>query len=170
MLFRSGARCLPNTGYVWEKVADIETGVVNPVCAELQSKLLNAAKRNDVEAARSALSAGAHPDTAGFEKPRFYYEAQEPLVRAVRAGSTEVVGLLLDYGANVEQEECCCMSCYTPLSAAIEGEHVEIVKLLLERGADLNHVDQYDPTVNALRRAERKGNREIIDLVRRAAE
>jgi hypothetical protein len=161
-----GARCLPRTLYVREKVVDIEGGVVNPVCAELQSGLLNAAAENDVGAAQAALLAGAHPDAPGYVEPRVYHEAKRPLVRAAWAGSAEAVRLLLDYGADIEQEECCCMSCDTPLSAAIEGERVETVRLLLLRGADVNHVDQFAPRLTALRRAESKGNREVIELVR----
>lgn len=168
---RGAARCQPGAHYVWEKVVDIESGVVNPVCADLQSRLLNAAQRNDVEAARAALEEGAHPDLSGYVKPRAYGDPRRPLLRAAWAGNTEVVRLLLDHGADVEQEQCCCMTCSTPLFVAIEAGHAATVELLLSRGADVNHVDrQFAPEHTALWRAEQKGNREIIELVRRAAE
>ena len=167
---RGAALCQPDTTYLWEKAAYDEGGVVNPVCATLQSRLLNAAGRNDVDAARAALEAGAHPEAWGYPERHSYPEAKYPLIWAAGAGSDEVVGLLLDNGADIEHEACCCMSCDTPLFAAIESGDAATVELLLSRGADVNHVDrQFAPEQTALWRAEQKGNREIIDLVRRAA-
>ncbi|HKC62412.1 MAG TPA: ankyrin repeat domain-containing protein [Pyrinomonadaceae bacterium] len=163
-----GMRCRANTLYLWEKVEDLESGVVNPYCAELQSKLLNAAIENDVNNARAALSQGASPDSPAYPTPHKYYETERPLVSAAWQGNTEIVKLLLDNGADVEQEYCCCMLCSTPLIAAIETGHAETVKLLLARGADVNHRDKYDPDVTALQRAEKKENQEIISLIRQA--
>ncbi|MDT7605476.1 MAG: hypothetical protein QOF61_3473 [Acidobacteriota bacterium] len=164
-----GERCLANTLYLWNKVDDIEGGVVNPYCADLQSDLLNAAINNDLVAARRALALGASPDSPGYETRRDYYETRRPLVSAAWEGSTEVAALMLDNGADIEQEYCCCMSCQTALDAAVEAKHIETIKLLLARGADVNHRDSADPAWTPLRQAEQGGNQEIISLLHQTA-
>ena len=122
-----GARCLENTAYVWERQEDVESGVVNPFCAGAQLRLLKAASDGDVEGARAALSQGASPNSPGWTEERFYYETHYPLVQAAWGGHAEVVKLLLDNGARVDKEYCCCMSCMTPLAAAVEGGHARFV-------------------------------------------
>jgi ankyrin repeat protein len=163
-------RCQANTLYLWEKVEDIESGVVNPYCADLQSDLLNAAINNDLAKARRALAQGASPNSPGYEKRRDYYESRRPLTSAAWEGSTEVLSLMLDNGADIEQEYCCCMSCRTALDFAVEAKHVETVKLLLARGANVKHKDSADPEWTTPRRAEEGGNQEIISLLHQAAQ
>ena len=62
-----------------------------------------------------------------------------PLHIAVAVGSTEMVGLLLDRGADIEAGTFA--SCNTPLHVAImavdSGESIEVANLLLDRGADI---------------------------------
>jgi ankyrin repeat protein len=164
-----GEPCLANTLYLWNKVDDIEAGVINPYCADLQSDLLNAAINNDVAAARLALAQGASPNSPGYKTRRDYYETERPLVSAAWEGSTEVAALMLDNSADMEQEYCCCMSCRTALDMAVEAKHIEMVRLLLARGANANHTDSADPTWTTLRRAEEGGDKEIISLLRQSS-
>lgn len=160
-----GERCASNTLYIWDQVGDIEAGVINPYCADLQTDLLDAAIKNDLAAARRALALGANPNSPGYETRREYYETQKPLVSAAWNGSTEVLALMLDNGADIEQEYCCCMTCQTALDAAVEAKRIESVRLLLARGANANHKDSADPSWTTMRRAEQGGNQEIISLL-----
>jgi ankyrin repeat protein len=59
-----------------------------------------------------------------------------PLRNAAGAGHMEVVKLLLDRGANVNEPEPRIAPFGGALHAAVSGRHYAIVKLLLERGAD----------------------------------
>lgn len=59
-----------------------------------------------------------------------------PLRNAAGAGHMEVVKLLLDRGANVNEPEPRIAPFGGALHAAVSGRHYAIVRLLLERGAD----------------------------------
>ncbi len=59
-----------------------------------------------------------------------------PLRNAAGAGHMEVVKLLLDRGANVNEPEPRVAPFGGALHAAVSGRHYAIVRLLLERGAD----------------------------------
>ena len=59
-----------------------------------------------------------------------------PLRNAAGAGHMEVVKLLLDRGANVDEPEPRIAPFGGALHAAVGGRHYTIVKLLLDRGAD----------------------------------
>jgi ankyrin repeat protein len=59
-----------------------------------------------------------------------------PLVVAAGEGQCEVLGLLLDRGANLEHQNYLGE---TPLFFAIRSRSLETVRLLLERGVDLGH-------------------------------
>jgi ankyrin repeat protein len=61
-----------------------------------------------------------------------------PLRNAAGAGHMEVVKLLLDRGANVNEPEPRIAPFGGALHAAVSGRHYAIVKLLLDRGADAN--------------------------------
>lgn len=58
-----------------------------------------------------------------------------PIHFAAQDGRTNLVALLLDFGANIDSLNH--TNC-TPLYFAVCGNHIETVKLLLSRGADLN--------------------------------
>jgi ankyrin repeat protein len=53
--------------------------------------------------------------------------------QAAKAGHVDVVMLLLDHGANVNEPDGMGR---TPLIACAEGDHTQLVELLLEAGAD----------------------------------
>lgn len=62
------------------------------------------------------------------------YKGQTPLYQACYRGYTEMVTLLLDYGANINHQEP--TSGTTPLYASCSKGYHAIVELLLERGAN----------------------------------
>ena len=61
------------------------------------------------------------------------------LIKAVREGHEEVVELLLDYGASINQKDS---SGFSSIIFATMKEHIQIVKLLVSRGADVNDKDK----------------------------
>ncbi len=156
-----GKPCLANTAYRFENNGYDDTGPVSPYCAKLQMDLLAAATSGNVEAARHLLSEGATANSPGLSGGDYY----NPLVLAAFAGHTEMVRLLLDNGADVNREQCCCMSCSTALTHAVDTGNVEIVKLLIARGADVHYTSHYDREWTMRRRAEKDGNKEIIELL-----
>lgn len=84
-----------------------------------------------------------------------------PLDLAIRRNHPEVVALLLDHGAVVNQAEF--LSSGTPLHLAASRGHVEIVALLLNKGATVNTATKSGMT--PLHLAARKGNRQIIEML-----
>ncbi len=71
------------------------------------------------------------------------------LISACGNGSTEVVQLLLEKGADVNRVY---KDRYTPLSAACSAGSIEIVQLLLENGADVNKVADWHTALVAAAR------------------
>ena len=89
--------------------------------------LLDAARRGDVAAVRSALSEGADPNAAeGDGLTALHISAEQ--------GSAQIVRILIDARANVEAKTR--LGEYTPLHLAAEGAHASVVRVLLEAGAD----------------------------------
>ena len=92
------------------------------------------------------------------------YYSGLPLRNAAAAGHMEVVRLLLDRGANVNEPEPGIAPMGGALHAAIGGRHYEIVRLLLDRGADANAVAE--SSGDCLFMARHVGApQEIIDLI-----
>ena len=88
-----------------------------------------AAFAHNADAARALLAAGADANelaTASFAQVT-------PLGTAATFGAAEIVGLLLDHGADTERTSD---HGNTPLHSAAANGNRQIVELLLERGAD----------------------------------
>jgi len=66
--------------------------------------------------------------------------AKTPLLYAAREGHVDIVRLLLDAGANLEQADA---DGVTPLLIALMNEHAEAASFLVERGANVNAMDWY---------------------------
>ena len=90
--------------------------------------LLDAARRGDVAAVRSALSDGADPNAAEGDGLTALHIAAEQ-------GDSQIARLLIGARANVEAKTR--LGEYTPLHLAAEGAHVSVVRVLLEAGADV---------------------------------
>ena len=88
-----------------------------------------------------------------------------PLYKAAVQGETEIVGMLLEAGAdpNLEsggEDEG------TPLCAAASWGHAGIVRLLLQHGADPNLVEKPNQgSMTALAWAQRNGHSKTVELL-----
>ena len=88
--------------------------------------LLDAARRSDAAAVRTALRAGANPNAAQGD-------GLTALHLAAEKGSLEVTRLLIDAKANVEARSR--IGGYTPLHVAAQNAHAPVVTALLAAGA-----------------------------------
>ncbi len=89
--------------------------------------------------------------------------SKSPLETAAFYSTPEIVQLLIDNGASVNQQNWHEKG--TPLMAAVTANNLENVKILLEHKVDPNLKDKFEHT--ALWYAQRKGNKEIIQLLRK---
>lgn len=96
--------------------------------------LLDSIERLSVTGVKEQLAAGASANGSRWRRLIARYEPT-PLIAAVRVGSREISGLLLDHDANPNLDTAMWM---TPLALACERGYRTIVELLLERGADVN--------------------------------
>jgi ankyrin repeat protein len=90
---------------------------------------------------------------------------ESALADAARRGDLEAARLLLDKGADVNIVD---YRGYTPLilAAQFDRDSPELVRLLLSRGADVNAVAE---GLTALTIAERRGETELVRILRQAA-
>lgn len=86
-----------------------------------------------------------------------------PLIEATKLGNTEVVRILLHYGAEVEVRSTTVY--WTPLHIAANRNYKEILGLLLEKGADRQALTMDGKTAWAL--AQEVGNGEICQILGR---
>jgi uncharacterized protein len=102
--------------------------------------LLIAVFRNQIEAVRILLAAGADPNVRGDE-------GDSPLRFCAQEGFVEMARLLLLCGATKTIDEWGGERAMTALGLAARGLHVEMVKLLLAHGADPQgrDVDRFTP-------------------------
>ena len=122
--------------------------------AEIEAELLLAAQHGLALAVRFLLDTGVDVDAAGFL-------GYTPLIWASRNGHDEVVRLLLEADASIDNQtaEAEITALY---SAANEG-HTEATRVLLEAGANTELADTANNT--ALLRASRKGHVEVVRLL-----
>jgi ankyrin repeat protein len=113
--------------------------------------------RDNLEAVRALLEAGADPNEAN------YFDDRRPLYYAIRSGSFEMVKLLITKGAEINFVIKYDDS-HTPLTQAVDNGRIEIVVLLLEKGADVFKTGgYYDKT--ALDIAKDKRNLDLVNLL-----
>jgi ankyrin repeat protein len=86
-----------------------------------------------------------------------------PLHLALENGAEEIVGMLLDRGANTEARSLSILSGQTPLFWGSKNGNQAIVQLLLEKGANIEAKDHSDRT--ALILAASNGHEAIVQLL-----
>ncbi|HKN87062.1 MAG TPA: ankyrin repeat domain-containing protein [Nitrospiraceae bacterium] len=122
--------------------------------------LLHAVDQGDSAAVSSLLSRDVDPNI------QFPIVGSRPLILAAAKGHQEMVGLLLDRGAQVNAAD---YTGWTPLHAAIYGGHAEVVQLLLDRGADFKYAHHWY-LVSPLALAESlardsDGRKKVVDVL-----
>ena len=155
-------RCAPSTVYYSERneYTDAGEGVVDSSCSKWQLELQKAVEAGNLSSARTALANGANPNSPGDD-----YDLIRALPLAARTGNVEMARLLLDNGADVDFQHCCCMACYAPLTYAVDNGNVEMVRLLVARGADVNYEIANSDGMTLRDSAAAKGNQEILKIL-----
>src|ERR1700693_4059281 len=95
-------------------------------------QIIKAAKSGDVAAVRTLLETDA--SLVGARDS----DASTPLHCAAWKGHTELAGLLLDFGADVNARNNNGHWGDTPLHAAAHGNQRSVAELLIDRGADIH--------------------------------
>jgi hypothetical protein len=126
----------------------------NPL-TEAEEKLLKVAKWGKLQEAKDALDDGARVDAVDEE-----YPPGTPLHKAADNGHKEMVGMLIERGANVDAAH---KDGRTPLHLAALRGHKEIVGMLIGKGANVNAADE--DGVAPLHYAAGYGHKEIVGML-----
>jgi ankyrin repeat protein len=135
---------------------------------QLQESLTTAIQQSDVQSTITLLRQGAdinYVDNAGYLPLHYacvygmydiaelllewgsdytsYLSGHAPIVLASQNGHVNIIRLLLDYGASIEEAG---KSNTPPLIAALQGSHFSTVEFLLQNGALVNSVDKAENT------------------------
>ena len=131
----------------YEKKANVMTQ------EELNKKLLDAVRINNISEVEEAMSLGADVNSADDD-------GWTPLIYAAYCGNTDITILLLKYRTNIN-----AVNKYgdTALMMACWNGYIDIAELLIEHGADVNAVDNMGRS--ALGFAYRNGYTDIVNLL-----
>ena len=121
------------------RLQDVQVPVPHP-------ELFNAARQGDIEEVKRILSCNVDINKGELT----------PLYIAAENGHTEIVKLLLDAGAKVDETTLYCVA---------QFGNTELLALLLEAGADVNGEKDYDSPLYV---AGRYGNTETVKLLLKA--
>jgi len=130
-------------------------GILPDVHADLNARLVDAAKAGNVDELGASLEAGADPNATD---DRYHHTA---LKWAVVAGHIEAVRMLLRAGADTEADAD--TQGQTALMYAAALKRTELVRILLEAGADVNA--NADNGATALMLAALSGAVDIVKLL-----
>ncbi len=119
--------------------------------------LSDAINMGNTERVKSLLEAGVDPQVLDTRRAA---NGRYPLNWAALGGDVEIIELLLDAGADINQAN---LSGFTPLHHAIEGSSVEAARLLIQRGADLSMTNRARQT--PLQLAQAMGRSAIVTLI-----
>lgn len=99
--------------------------------------LMTAASQGHLSVARTLIEHGAdvNAERRLYAEPAFPLHYRTALFDAVRDADSEMVGFLLENGANPNVQD---FVGYTPLSYAASTSDIEKVRLLLDHGAEIN--------------------------------
>jgi hypothetical protein len=115
-----------------------------------ENALLDAIRREDLEAVQAALASGANSDTTS-------QTGDFPLMEAAERGNAAIVRALLENRAQVNRRHDYMG---TALTAAATKGNVEVVRMLVEAGANVR-----DPKEVALPRAAHYGRLEVVQYL-----
>lgn len=152
--FTTAARCGSNWGIqvLQRRNADIDTLNDNGASALVEAVVID-----DLEAAQTLLANGANPNGnhGALDK--------RPLILAAIQGSTEIVKLLLQFGADLHVVDSVGLSA---LYWAVSGNQLDTARFLLSRGADVNKgFDGSTPLQSAITSAITENQLEMLYLV-----
>ena len=102
-------------------------------------------------------------DIKGLRLYRRPFSGQTALIAAVNKNHIDIVTVLIEAGADINLGRGGSNN-HTPLMEAAYGGHIEIVQMLIKARADVNIHTDYG--ITAIYQAQRKGNPEIIKLLR----
>jgi tetratricopeptide (TPR) repeat protein len=125
--------------------------------ADVSANLILAARDGNLAGVTAALKEGADINA---KMPPI---GRTALIWASEQGHVEVVKLLLEKGANVDEKN---FTGGTALMAALEQGQTEILKLLLEKDADVNIKNVYG--VTPLGKAKEMGRSDIVEMLKNA--
>ena len=121
--------------------------------SEVESTLIQAAKKGNVELVKSALDNGANVNAKDAD-------GWTALHQSALYGPKEVVELLIAKGADINAKE---RDRWAPLDQAAYNGHIEIAELLISKGADVNTKNNME--MSPLHHASIKGHKEIVQLL-----
>jgi ankyrin repeat protein len=89
----------------------------------------------------------------------------QPLIWAAKENHVQIVSILLDLGADINQQQpnTTSLSMFSALHWAAAKGHDEMAKMLVERGINKNLRDKHNNT--ALMLAEKKLNKAIVEML-----
>ncbi len=133
-----------------------------------REKLIEAVRKGNVSKVKKLLDSGADPDARGVYDVPVEGASQSDLpsvsttalTYASSKGLEDIVGLLLDHGADVGARN---QNGTTPLFGAVQIGNVPITKALLERGSKVNARDEEGWT--PLMTAAAKGHPEVAKML-----
>jgi hypothetical protein len=173
---RAGIRCVSQESYevLWAiqkgKTTGLQELIQNArIMVWYHCMMHEAAWINNVDAIKIMLEAGFSPEIRYYNSPKLI-----PLARAAMNGSIEAAEMLLNAGANIEENNNGTSA--TPLLCAIhdrtlsdteKSRQIEMVKFLIKRGANI-HASYFlgNTHLNALKKSVFCGYHELAALFR----
>jgi ankyrin repeat protein len=96
-----------------------------------------AIQHGHVEAVKMLIANGA---STGGVYDVWSNDVPSPLILAIRTGRKDIIAILLEHAASVDERECQGMLEY-PLHAAVYSQDFEILKALLKKGPKVDCLD-----------------------------
>lgn len=114
---------------------------------ELRGKFFQACLNSDLQELKNVIKSLQARSKESERSLNIQHQSDKktPLMIACENGYADVVGILLNAGANPDAKSAGA-SGYTPLHRAIQKNNIEIIRLLLNRNANLNVTDDSGQT------------------------
>ncbi len=129
---------------------------------KLDNRLADACISGDVETVRKTIKEGADVNSMDMQSERFDVYYYTPLLHAAYAGRVEIVEILLENGALMDETTS---EHETALVLALSRGHEMVSRQLINAGADVNIYDWSRPTRTPLDIAKREHSEEIQHML-----